>query len=77
MALLDQLDQLVDDGRRGLHVAGVAVEGEDVAAQVEVDVAEMPAQRAQDRVLGAGQLGGDRVVEGQLPTSQASPAPRR
>ena len=36
VALLDQLDQLVDDGRRLLHVAGVAVEGEDVAAQVEV-----------------------------------------
>ena len=76
MALLDQVDQLVDHGRRGLHVAGVAVEGEDVAAQVEVAV-EAAAQRPQHRVLGARQLGGDGVVEGQLPTRQAAHAPPR
>ena len=75
--LLDQLDQLVDDRGRGLHVARVAVEGEDVAAQVEVDLAQVPAQRAQDGVLGARELGGDGVVEGQLPTSQAAHAPPR
>ena len=51
VALLDQLDQLVDHRRRGLDVGGVAVEGEDVAPQVEVDVAEMPAQRPQHLVL--------------------------
>ncbi len=76
VALLDQLDQLVDHGRRGLHVVGVAVEGEDVAAQVEVAV-EVAAQGSQDGVLGARQLGGDGVVEGQLPTRQAAHAPPR
>ena len=76
VALLDQLDQLVDHRRRGLDVGGVAVEGEDVAAQVEVDVAEMAAQRPQHLVLGAGELGGDGVVEGQLFTRQAFPVPR-
>ena len=75
--LLDQLDQLVDDGGRRLHVAGVAVEGEDVAAQVEVDVTHVAAEGAQDGILGARQLGGDGVVEGQLPTSQAAHAPPR
>ncbi len=74
VALLDQLDQLVDHGRRHLHVIRFAVEGEHVAAQVEVAV-EVPAQLAQHRVLGARQLGGDRVVEGQLPTRQAAHAP--
>ena len=71
VALLDQLDQLVDDRRRGCDVAGVAVEGEHVAAQVQVAV-EAPAQRPQDGVLGARQLGGDGVVEGQLPTRQGT-----
>ena len=74
--LLDQVDQLVDHCGRGLHVGRVAVEGEDVAAQVEVAV-ETAAQRPQDGVLGAGQLGGHGVVEGQLPTSQVSLAPPR
>jgi hypothetical protein len=36
VALLDQLHQLIDHGRRRLHVAGVAIEGEDVAPQVNV-----------------------------------------
>ncbi len=74
VALLDQLDQLVDDRRALLDVAGVAVEGEDVAAQVQVAV-EPLAQLPQHRVLGAGQLGGDGVVERQLPTRQAAHAP--
>ena len=38
---------------------------------------EAAAQGAQDGVLGAGQLGGHAVVEGQLPTSQVSLAPPR
>ena len=38
VALLDQVDQLVDHRRGGLHVAGVAVQREDVAAQEEVAV---------------------------------------
>ena len=53
---------------------GVAVEGQHVAAQVKVAVQAAP-QRAQDGVLRARQLGGDGVVERQLPTRQASPAP--
>jgi hypothetical protein len=76
VALLDQLDQLVDDGGRRLHVIGLTVEGEHVAAQVKVAV-EVAAQRPQHRVLGARQLGGDAVVEGQLPTRQAAHAPPR
>jgi hypothetical protein len=35
------------------------------------------AQGAQDHILGARQLGGDGVVEGKLPTSQAAHAPPR
>ncbi len=69
VALLDQLDQLVDHGRRLLHVVGLAVEGEDVAAQVQIAL-EPAAQRLQDGVLGAGQLGGDGVVKRQLPAGQ-------
>ena len=76
VALLDQLDQLVDDRRRHLHVCRFAVESQNVAAQVQVAV-EVAAQLAQDRVLGARQLGGDHVVEGQLPTRQAAHAPPR
>ena len=74
MALLDQVDQLAHDGLGGADVAGVAVEREDVAAQEEVDL-EVPLERPQDRVLGSGQLGGDRVVDRELPTRQASRAP--
>ncbi len=50
-----------------LQLALVAVEGEHVAAQVEVDV-EVALERAQDGVLGAGELGRHGVVEGQLPS---------
>jgi len=76
VSVLDQLDQLVDDGGRGLHVIGLAVEGEHVAAQVEVAI-EVPAQGAQHRILGARQLGGDAVLERELPTRQAAHAPPR
>ena len=69
--LLDQVDQLADHGLGGADVAGVAVQREDIAAQEEVDV-EMPLQGLQDRVLGAGQLRGDGVVDRQLPTRQRS-----
>ena len=62
MTPLDQLHELLDDRRRVTDLALVAVEREDVAAQV--DVASKPSlQLAEHRVLGAGQLGGDRVVE--------------
>jgi hypothetical protein len=74
--LLDQVDQLVDDRCRRLNVGRVAVQRQHIAAQVEVAV-EAPAQRLQHSVLGARQLGGDGIVQGQLPTSQASHAPPR
>jgi len=76
VALLDQLDQLVDHRGRHLYVVGFAIESEHVAAQVKVAI-EVAAQLAQYRILGARQLGGDRVVEGQLPTRQAAHAPPR
>jgi hypothetical protein len=72
--LFDQIDQLSDDGLGGPDLGGVSVKGEDVAAQIEVDI-EMALERPQDRVLGPGQLRGDGVVDRQLPTSQASRAP--
>ena len=43
----------------------VAVERDDVAAQVQVAV-EVRLERAQHRVLGSRQLGGHRVVELEL-----------
>ena len=57
--------QLAYDGRRGLHRVGVAVERDDVAAQVDRAV-EVLLERAQDLVLGAGQLGRDVVGELEL-----------
>ena len=71
VALLDQLDHLVDDGRRLGDVVGLALERQHVAAQVQVGV-EPLAQAAQHGVLRARQLGGDGVVEGQLPACQVS-----
>jgi hypothetical protein len=68
MALLDQVDQLADDRLRGLDPGRVAVQGEDVSAEVEVDV-EVPLERPQDRVLRPRQLRGDGVVDGELPAS--------
>ena len=60
VAALDQPDELVDDGRgAALTSRVVAVEGEHVAAQEEV-AAEPLLELAQDRVLGARELGGDR-----------------
>jgi hypothetical protein len=66
VALLDQLDHLVDDMGRLLDVGGLALERQHVAAQVELGV-ELAAQRPQHRVLRPGQLGRHGVVEGQLP----------
>jgi hypothetical protein len=67
MALLDQVHQLTHDRLGGANVPGVAIEGEDVSAQKEVDL-EVPPERPQDCVLGSGQLRGDRVVDRELPT---------
>ena len=74
VALLDQVDDLADHGLGGADLAGLAVEGEHVPAQVDL-AAQVPLERAQHRVLGAGQLGGHGVVDRQLPTRQASRAP--
>ena len=57
--------QLAHHGGAGLHRVGLAVERDDVAAQVDRAV-EVLLERAQDLVLGAGQLGGDLVGELQL-----------
>ena len=46
----------------------VAVQGEDVAAEVEVDI-EMALEHPEDGVLRTGQLGRDTVVDGELPAS--------
>jgi hypothetical protein len=72
VALLDQVDELGDDGLGGLYVAGGAVEGEHVATQIERR-AEVALERPQHGVLGARQLRGDVVVDRQLPTRQAFP----
>ena len=69
MTALDQADELVDHRRRPADVGVVAVEGEHVAAQEEV-AAEPVLELAQDGVLGARELGGDRVVEGELAAGQ-------
>jgi hypothetical protein len=74
MTLLDQTDELTEHGLGGLDLARVAIEGEHVAAQIEVDV-EVTLQCLQDRILRAGQLGGHGVVDLELPTRQASRAP--
>src|SRR4029077_6608001 len=74
VSLLDQVDQLAYDGLRGADLGRLAVQGEDVAAEVEVDV-EVALEGTEDRVLGAGQLRGDGVVDLKLPTRQASRAP--
>jgi hypothetical protein len=66
--MTDQVDQLLDHRRGVADLALIAVQREDVAA--EPKVAPHPAlELAKHRVLGARQLGGDAVVEGELPTS--------
>ena len=72
MPALDQLHQLLDDRGGVAHLALVAVERQDVAAQVKV-AADLALELAQHRVLGARQLGGDGVVERELPTRHSDP----
>ena len=60
VALLDELGQLLHDGRGGLHGRLVAVEGDDVAAQEDVAV-DVALERPEHRVAGAGQLARRRV----------------
>src|SRR5215203_3711602 len=74
VTLLNQLDHLVDHGCRRGDVIGVALQSQHVAPQVQVGV-EPPAQSAEHAVFGAGQLGGDVVVEGQLTTGHRTQAP--
>ena len=71
MAALDQADELVDDGRGLADVALVAVEREDVAAQEDV-AADPLLELAEDRVLGARELGRDVVFERELAAGQGS-----
>ena len=69
MATLDQAHELIDDLRRLADVALRAVQREDIAAQVDVAVDPI-LELLQHGVLGARQLRGDRVVEGELPACQ-------
>src|SRR5206468_10859958 len=69
--LAEQVGQLPDDRLPGLDRVRVAVERHDVATQVEVAV-QMRLQRPQDGIVGAGELGGDEVVELELSAHQLS-----
>ena len=62
VAVLDQLGQLVDHAASGVDVDVLALERQHVAAQVHGAV-EMVFERLEHGVLGAGQFGGDAVVE--------------
>ena len=74
VSLGDQFRELAHDGRAGVDSGGVALEREHVAAQEHITV-QVPLQRAQHRVLAARQLGGDCVVELELPAQWARPMP--
>ena len=76
VAALDQADELVDHRRRAVDVGVVAVEREHVAAQKQL-AAEPVLELAQDGVLGARELGGDRVVEGELAARHYAAEPAR
>src|SRR3954451_2993140 len=65
MAARDQLGQLGDHLLADLHLLGLTVEGDHVPAQEDLCV-EVPLERAQHGVLGAGQLRGDSRIEGDL-----------
>src|SRR5262249_50274995 len=67
--LLDELGQLADDDRRRGDGLGVAVERDDVAAQVQVAV-DVALERAQDVVPGAGERLGDLVGDLDLAAHQ-------
>ena len=58
----DQVAELAHDRGAGLHRLRVAVQRQHVAAQEHVAV-QVTLQRAEDRVLRAGQAGGHLVVE--------------
>ena len=76
VAALDQADELVDHGRGAADVVVVAVEREHVSPQVDV-AAEPALELAKDGVLGAGELGGNAVIERELASRQGSPTGRR
>ena len=69
MAARDQLGELAEHLPAHLHLIGLSVEGEHVPAQEQI-AAEATLELTEDRVLGARELGGDRVVEGELATRQ-------
>ena len=69
----DQVGELAHDALADVRLALLPVEGEQVAAQVDLAV-EMRLQRAQHRVLTAGQLGGDFVGELDLRSHPCSAA---
>ena len=61
----DQLGELVDDALAGLRLALLAVEGQQVAAQVDLAV-EVGLECPKDSVLATGQLRGDLIGEFDL-----------
>ena len=67
VARADQVGQLADHGPSHPDGLVVAVEGEDVAAQVDLAV-EVLLERLHDLVAGPGQLGGHFVRKLQLRT---------
>ena len=69
VALLDEVRQLAHDDRGGGHRLGLAVEGDDVAAQEQLAV-DVALERAQDLVVGAAEGGGDLVGELELAAHQ-------
>ena len=72
----DQVGELAHDALAELHLALLAVEREQVAAQEHL-AGEVRLERAQDRVLAAGQLGGDFVGELDLRPHPCSAARTR
>jgi hypothetical protein len=70
VALLDQPDELLDDGRGGPHGLGLTVERDDVAAQVK-PAFDVALERSQDGVAAAGELCCDLVGDLDLLTHPA------
>ena len=67
---LDQVDQLLDHGRGVANLALVPVQGQNVPAQAQV-AADPALELTEHGVLGARQLGGHCVVEGELSSSHS------
>ena len=69
VALLDEVRQLAHHHGGGRHRLGLAVEGDDVAAQEELAL-DVGLERAQDLVVGAAEGGRDLVGDLELAAHQ-------